>query len=173
MFRFYCRGEGSDFAIYKHSLKTALNDALLLFLSDYMTRIDSTVYMRRIDLKRKPPTFRVINKQTNIDSTTSMTSSANSNMVSKMMSVSGTSGSAQQLDEQEKLKLRKRHKSTGHEAYSYSRGNQVNSTNDSSTCVLKMNKSALETKLGQVLSAQNIRDDNQLNAFIIGKKLYK
>lgn len=136
-----------------------------------MTRIDSTVYMRRIDLKRKPPTFRVINKQTNVDPTSITSGGTNSNMVSKMMSVSGTSGSAQQLDEQEKLKLRKRHKSTGHEAYSYSRGNQVNSTKDSSTsCVLKMNKSALETKLGRILSAQNIRDDNQLNAFILGKR---
>lgn len=185
VFRFYCRGEGggSDFGMYKNSLKTALNDALLLFLSDYMTRIDSGVYMRRIDLKKKPPSFRVINKLTS--SSGVVGGEHTSALTAAAAAISGVGGSsigvggskligdvvsaAQQLEEQEKLKLRKRHKSTGHEAYSRSNqmggGGQVSA---GAAGVLKMNKSALDTKLGQVLFAQNIRDENQLNDFIIG-----
>lgn len=58
VFRFYCRGE-NDTNSYKESLKSTLNEALLLFLSDYLTKIDPELYLKRIRLRRKPASFRV------------------------------------------------------------------------------------------------------------------
>ncbi len=39
-------------------MKTALNDALLFFLSEYLTRIDSELYLKQIVLHKKPAQFR-------------------------------------------------------------------------------------------------------------------
>lgn len=121
-----------------------------------MTRIDPEVYLKRIDLKKKPPAFRTVNNNQHTHHHTFET--VHPSQLS----------TAQQVDEQEKLKLRKRHKSTGHEAYSDSNMNSSAASGAKSQgFVLKMNKSALETKLGQLLSSQNIHDENQLNSFIL------
>ena len=57
VFRFYCRGE-NDIHAYQQSLKTALNDALLYFLSEYFTRVEPELYAKAMELKRTPVAFR-------------------------------------------------------------------------------------------------------------------
>jgi hypothetical protein len=58
VFRFYCRGD-NDINVYKLSLKSALNDALTCFLSEYLTRIDPEMYLKKIKLKKNPAMFRL------------------------------------------------------------------------------------------------------------------
>ena len=134
-----------------------------------MTRVDASLYMKRIDLKKKPPAFRVIQnyaKQTSEIGPTTVTTTTTTGDTVSSSSRDATAAFQQQLiDDDERMKLRKRHKSTGHVAYT----SDSRSTSAVSTCVLKMNKSALKTRLGRLLLSQNIRDENQLNAFIFGK----
>ena len=63
VFRFYCRGEcatGECSSVQNHqkSLKLALNDALLYFLSEYLTRIEPELYLTSVELKKTPVAFR-------------------------------------------------------------------------------------------------------------------
>ena len=66
IFRFYCRGE-NDINLYKASLKSALNDALLCFFSEYLTRIDPELYLKRIKLKTSPAIFRLSECSVDLD----------------------------------------------------------------------------------------------------------
>lgn len=66
IFRFYCRGE-NDITMYKASLKSALNDALSCFFSDYLTRIDPELYLKRVKLSRAPALFRFTESSGELD----------------------------------------------------------------------------------------------------------
>ncbi len=66
VFRFYCRGD-NDTNLYKLSLKSALNDALTCFLSEYLTRIEPEMYLRKIKLKKNPAMFRLSESSADID----------------------------------------------------------------------------------------------------------
>lgn len=88
VFRFYCRGE-NDTNAYKASLKAALNDALLYFLSEFMTRIEPELYLKQIQLNKSPAQFR------------------------KYGFNEGHSLKAHR-DANERIKIKKRHKSTGY-----------------------------------------------------------
>ncbi len=57
VYRFYCRGE-NDTNAYKLSLESALNNALLFFLSEYLTKIGPELYMKQIQLSKSPVQFR-------------------------------------------------------------------------------------------------------------------
>ena len=155
MFRFYCRGE-NDTTAYKESLKSALNDALLYFLSEYLTKIEPELYLKQIQLKRKPASFRVSNSEiTNVHDC----------MITDAV-------------ESEKLKRnRKRHKSMGYEKFTSGESTKVSSSFEGNTLdsasgcgggemVLRMNKSARETKLGKLLTLHKIADENELALFV-------
>ena len=60
VFRFYAKGDTSDIGNHKIMLKTAIQDALIYFLSDYITRIDPIDYTRRILIKKQTAKFRVL-----------------------------------------------------------------------------------------------------------------
>jgi hypothetical protein len=66
VFRFYCRGD-NDTNLHKLSLKSALNDALTCFLSEYLTRIEPEMYLRKIKLKKNPAMFRLSESSADID----------------------------------------------------------------------------------------------------------
>lgn len=140
-----------------------MNDALLLFLSEYITHIDPSVYLKPFDLKRKTPTFRVIQ-------------AISSAALTANKEATKSDGKHAHVDDQEKLLLRKRHKSTGHEAYTTAAVTSAESDSmdqlsnkGSQMSVLKLNKAALQTKLGHLLASLSIRDENQLNSFILGE----
>jgi len=57
VYRFYCRGENDTYA-YKLSLESALNNALLFFISEYLTKIGPELYMKQIQLSNSPVQFR-------------------------------------------------------------------------------------------------------------------
>lgn len=119
VFRFYCRGENTEITNYKLSIKTALNDALVYFLSDYVTKIDSCEFVKKINLKRRPAKFRI-------------------------------------HEDLNTTKIhRKRHKSTG--------ATELNTNKQ----FLGMNKTARDSKLGRLLTAQKIIDLNQFNSFVL------
>lgn len=152
VFRFYCRGENTDTTnSYKVNLKAALNDALLYFLSEYLTKIDPELYLKQIDLKKKPATFRTINLINHQFEPISVTTCG---------STSTPTGNPV-ITAEEELKIRKRHKSTGVERAAPANYHLTN------CYVLKMNKSALDTRLGRLLQSQKITDESHLNAFIV------
>lgn len=95
VYRFYCRGENDTYA-YKLNLESALNDALLYFLSEYMTRIEPELYLKRIELKRTPVQFR-----------------------KDGLCASGAAGNkSYSRDGSDRIKIKKRNKSTGSDEHS-------------------------------------------------------
>ena len=134
VFRFYCRGE-NDTNAYLENLKTALNDAMLYFLSEYLTKIEPELYLKTINLKKKPALFRITNCE------------FKENLI----------------DDNDKLKNRKRHKSMGNEKLQEMKQQEARDNR----FILKMNRSARETKLGKILLNNKIVDENQLGNFIL------
>jgi len=152
VFRFYCRGE-NDTNAYKESLKSALNEALLYFLSEYLTRIEPELYLKQIRLKRKPALFR--------------TAIFDSSVVNDDMKI--------ELESEKFRKNRKRHKSMGNErllsreAPKMSTSFQTNNNNmyeNPNEFILHMNKAARETKLGMLINSQNISNEIELANFV-------
>lgn len=88
VYRFYCRGE-NDTNAYMQSLEAALNDALLYFLSEYMTKIEPELYLKQIELSKSPAQFR------------------------KYGFNAIYHNKSYQRENTEKVKVKKRHKSTG------------------------------------------------------------
>ncbi|CAF0823180.1 unnamed protein product [Brachionus calyciflorus] len=66
LFRFYCRGDNPEIVNYKQSLKLALNDALVYFLSDLITKIDPGEYLKKIMLKRQAARFSIADTDLNV-----------------------------------------------------------------------------------------------------------
>jgi hypothetical protein len=62
LLRFYCRGDYDLDSVYE-SLKAAINEALLLIYSNYMTNIDSECYMSSLELNRIAPQYRHLNQE--------------------------------------------------------------------------------------------------------------
>ena len=137
VYRFYCRGE-NDTNSYKSSLKSALNDALLYFFSEYVTKIEPEIYLKKIGLSKVPAQFRKCRFQ--VDSTTPTTPNKQS----------------------ECKRTKKRHKSTGNCG-----DENPNIGQDTEELSLNMNKTALGTNLGRIISKQPIATESQLNAFTI------
>ena len=135
-FRFYCRGE-NDTNSYKASLKSALNDALLYFFSEYVTKIEPENYLKRIGLAKMPAQFRKCRFQ--VDTTTPTTTNKQS----------------------ECKRTKKRHKSTGN----CGDDNPSSIGNDAEELSLHMNKTAIGTKLGKTILKQQIATESQFNLF--------
>ena len=92
VFRFYCRGE-NDTNAYKASLKGALNEALLYFLSEYMTKIEPELYLKQINLNKTPAQFR---KYGFVEA-----------------------GLVKDINREDRIKDKKRHKSTGSDEHAH------------------------------------------------------
>jgi hypothetical protein len=128
VFRFYCRGE-NDTNVYKESLKSALNDALLHFLSEYLTKIEPEFYLKSVLLKKSPHLFRAYLQRDKV------------------------------RNESEHLNnIRKRHKSMG---------TKWQSTEIDNNYKLVLNKTATQTKIGHILTEENIVDESQFNLFVL------
>ncbi|CAF0898997.1 unnamed protein product [Brachionus calyciflorus] len=66
LFRFYGGGDNPEIINYKQSLKLALNDALVYFLSDLINKIDSGDYSQKIMLKRTAACFSIAYTDLNV-----------------------------------------------------------------------------------------------------------
>jgi hypothetical protein len=144
VFRFYCRGD-NDTNAYKASLKTALNDSLLYFFSEYITRIDPELYLKKMRLNKTPAQFRKCRFQ-QIDSAlaASTTNSSNNSKTAK-----------------------KRHKSTGNCGNEYTSSVTTDVNNETEELTLFMNKTALGTELGKLINKHEITTENQFNVFTL------
>lgn len=169
VFRFYCRGE-NDTNSYRESLKMALNEALLYFLSEYLTHIDCELYLNPIELKRSPATFRRIGFELLPLANKKKYFAGSANPVNTTES----SNDQQQNSGEEKCSddnkssggyNRKRHKSTGAEILTdTSKLRLAEKSGKGKTTEFKkyppaMNKTALNTKLGQLLSNNRILNE--------------
>jgi hypothetical protein len=63
LLRFYCRGD-YDLDSVNESLKAAVNEALLLVYSNYITSIDNEVYMNSLQFNRCAPQYRHLHQDT-------------------------------------------------------------------------------------------------------------
>ncbi len=115
-----------------------MNDALLYFFSEYVTKIEPERYLKKIGLAKVPAQFRKCRFQ--VDSTTPTT-----------------------INHQSECKrTKKRHKSTGN----CGDENPIIGK-DSEELSLNMNKTALETNLGKIILKHKIDTESQFNAFTV------
>lgn len=170
LFKFYCRGANeNDVNQYKTSLRNALNDALLIFLSEYITHIDADSYTKLIEFTDSPVEFRNTLPLPLPLSSSSSTTLISNQQQQQQLQENQHQHHQQQQQQQAPTRTKMRFKSAGneqpHAATSTSTSafgsSSVSSTSSTSSAwstsfvsLIHMNKTALATKLGEQLANQ-------------------